>query len=348
MSRAAGSLAQHHAVARAHANIALIKYWGKYSDRQGEHQAPATPSIALALAELTTTTSVTRSGGSADVIRLDGSAARGKERARITDYLQLWRELGLIEGGFRVESASNFDRASGMASSASGFAALAMALSAFVEGGLSTQRLSRLARLGSGSAARSITGGLSALPAGRDPAARLLVPAERVPWGMLICQVEAPRKKTGSRDGMRHARETSPYYAAWLAQCQHDYDSLLAMLRLTPGSSRKSGQPRPRFNLNQVGPLIEANCLAMHACMQAARPALLYWQPATLALMQACARWREHGHSVYFTIDAGAQVFLLCERAALLAVVRLARRVPGVVRAIPSLPGGPARIIDAQ
>jgi len=347
MTRAAGSRELRHVVAVAHANIALIKYWGKYSDARGEHQAPATPSIALALAELTTTTSLTRIGGGADVIRLDGSTARGRERGRITDYLQLWRDHGLIEGRFRVESASNFDRSAGMASSASGFAALATALSAFVPGGLSTQRLSRLARLGSGSAARSITGALSALPAGRDPAARLLVPAEKVPWGMVVCQVDAPRKKTGSRDGMRHTKGTSPYYAAWLAQCKRDYNSLLAVLRLTPGSG-SAGQPRARVNLSQAGPLIEANCLTMHACMQAARPALLYWQPATLALMQATAQWREQRHCVYFTIDAGAHVFLVCERAALPLIARLARRVPSVVRVIPSLPGGPARIIDAQ
>jgi diphosphomevalonate decarboxylase len=350
MSQVAGNRALRHCVATAHANIALIKYWGKYTDRRGEHQAPATPSIALALAELTTTTSVMRSDGSADVIRLDGTTARGKERARIADYLQLWRERGLLEGCFRIESASNFERASGMASSASGFAALALALGAFVDGGLTAEKLTRLARLGSGSAARSITGGLSALPAGADPAARLLLPAERVPWGMVLCQVAAPRKKTGSRDGMRHTRETSPYYAAWLAQCQRDYDSLLAMLRLTPASedSRPGSQQRARFNLNTAGPLIEANCLAMHACMLSTSPPLTYWSSATLAVIAAACDWRAEGLPVYFTIDAGAHVFLICEQAQLAQVALLATELSSVQQAIVSAPGGPASILERR
>lgn len=135
------------AVAQAQANIALLKYWGK---RDGVH-VPATPSISIGVAALTTITCVERSRARTDSLRLNGRPATPADSRRIQEYLELWRTQGLLDGCFGIESNNSFPTAAGLASSASGFAALAMALSAFSPRPLRTAELSRLARRGSGS-----------------------------------------------------------------------------------------------------------------------------------------------------------------------------------------------------
>jgi diphosphomevalonate decarboxylase len=328
------------ATAQAHANIALIKYWGK----RGPGNLPATPSIGLCLEALTTTTSIERSSAKRDSVALDGVAAEGEALRRVVDYLDLWRGAGLIEGRFSVESSNNFPTAAGLASSSSGFAALAMGLSAFCSRRLSLPRLSQLARQGSGSAARSIPGGIAGLTTMKDSAAIALTAPEDVPLGMVLCVVDAPHKSISSRAGMQLSQETSPFYQSWVRQGRLDYRELAYVLheRLGPGKPAL-----PQHALGELGAIVEHNCLAMHACMLATRPPLSYWAPGTLAVMQAARDWRLAKLPVYFTIDAGPHVALLCRTRDLARVAALAADVPGVADAIPSRPGGPARIIEA-
>jgi len=314
--------------ARACSNIALVKYWGK----QGAGNAPATPSIALALDALHTTVSASPIGGSRNVIKLPAGLNKDIARQRITDFIESWRRQGLIRGSFRIESESNFPAGAGLASSASAFAALAKALSAFATPRLTQAQLSRLARRGSGSAARSITGGISALPAGHDPAARLLAPAASVSWGMVVAQVSSSHKEIPSREGMESSRRTSPYYSAWLKQCARDYRAMLKAI----------AEP----DLDTVGSIAEANMLAMHAVMQSTRPALVYWQPATLELLMLAGRLRASGLHAYATVDAGPNVALLCSKADLEAVAARTRHVSGVKRVYKGMPGGPAVFVD--
>jgi diphosphomevalonate decarboxylase len=318
--------------AQACANIALCKYWGK----QGHGNAPATPSIGLALAELTTTTTVTRIKGKQDQVLIDGRPAGAEASKRVRDYLKLWRGRGLIEGCCRVESSNSFPTAAGLASSAAGYAALACALSAWSNVRLSPAQLSRLARLGSGSSARSIPGGLTALASGDDPAARLLAKAEAVPWGMVIAVIDSGKKAIGSRAGMELSRRTSPYYAQWVQKAQQHYRQMRRALR--------------NWDLTRVGELMEENTLAMHACMLAAHPPLLYWRGATAELWQQVGRWRKAGLQVYATTDAGANVAVLCGRSDLR---RVAQRVRNWAAAggesgtvIAGEPGGPAHLIS--
>jgi diphosphomevalonate decarboxylase len=314
--------------ARACTNIALCKYWGK----QGPGNAPATPSISLALDALTVTMTVSRSRGADDVIRLPRGLNRPVAAARIREYLKLWRRQRLVTGSLRVESEMNFPAGAGLASSAAAYAALARALAGLSNVSLSTGQLSRLARHGSGSAARSITGGISALPAGTDPAARQLAPPSAVPWGMVVALVSAKHKDIASRPGMEASRRSSPYYERWLKQAARDYRAALKAI--------------VDWDLDATGRIAEANMLAMHAVMLATRPALVYWEPATLALIRLAARLRDAGLPAYATIDAGPNVALLCHRDDLQGVAARARRVAGVERTITSLPGGPSEIID--
>lgn len=331
---------KRRARALAFANIALIKYWGK----AGPENSPATPSIALTLEALRTETMVEAIASGDDTVELNGATAAPELRERVAAYLDEWRKPGLLTGAVRVSSVNHFPTAAGLASSASGYAALSVALDGISEAHLTMRQLSRLARLGSGSAARSIAGGLAALPLGNDPAAHCLLTASQVPWAMVLCLVDAAPKAVSSRAGMEHCRTTSPYYPAWLRQARHDYSRMLDAIR----HMKQDVQAGSREMLSEVGELMEASCLAMHACMLAARPPLAYWSPATLEVIAAVRRWRADSVAAYFTIDAGPHVALLCLREDAALVSQLASQVAGVQQVIVSMPGGPARVIEVQ
>jgi diphosphomevalonate decarboxylase len=343
--------------ARAHSNIALCKYWGKLelprlagepwlAWRLRKINCPATSSISLTLDALTSETTVTLLGPDAqqDSAVLDGREADGRTQSLLSGYISLWRAAGLLSGYVHVESHNNFPTAAGLASSASGYAALAAALSGFAPEPLSQQELSRWARRGSGSAARSIHGGVVALPVGSDAAASLAVSAAQTPLAMAVCIVEAPPKDVSSRDGMSRSAATSPYYEAWLGQALADYDSMIETLWTAAQSPDSTTDPDKL--LWELGAVTERNCMAMHAVMQTTVPSLLYWAPGTLAVMHAVRHWRDDGGPpAYFTIDAGPHVELLCLQTDLDEVVRLAGQLPGVQRVVPCLPGGPAEIV---
>jgi len=317
--------------AQACANIALCKYWGK----QGPGNAPATPSISLALAELAATTTVTRVEDSRDRLVLNGRRATGVTRDRLLEYLAVWRQRGIISGCFRLEARNSFPTAAGLASSAAGYAALALALSGFAKSRLTRAELSRLARWGSGSSARSIPGGLAALATGKDPAARRLAEAGEVPWGMVVALVDAQAKQVSSREGMELSRRTSRFFEEWTRIGQQHYREMRRALR--------------SWDLARVGELMEENTLAMHACMLTTRPPLFYWRAATVELMQQARSWRQTGLQVYATTDAGANVALLCKRSDLARVAQRLKRLKSagaaIADVIASEPGGPARIV---
>ncbi|MCB1221225.1 MAG: diphosphomevalonate decarboxylase [Planctomycetales bacterium] len=316
--------------ARAHANIALCKYWGK----SGPLDTPATPSISLALDSLTTITTAEMIDAADDAVVINGKVATGIERERVVRYLDIWRTEKLIEGRVRIESENSFPMSSGLASSSSAFAALATALNELSEVRITQTLLTKLARRGSGSAARSITGGLSSLSNGDDPAARLLVPASDVPWGMVVGVVDSEPKQYSSREGMKLSEQTSPYYRRWVLQARHDYRYMLHALR--------------GWDLAEVGEIAEENSNAMHACMLATRPTLMYWQAGTMDIMHSVVAWRNEGLKAYYTVDAGSHVAVLCHIDDLDEVTKRMQAVPSVVKAIANRPGGAAVLVAMQ
>lgn len=318
-------------IARAYSNIALTKYWGKAS---AEGNIPATPSISMALEKLCTETSVARVESSKDTVTLNDTPVSGPILQRHIDYLDFWRGQNLIEGRFHIESKTDFPVAAGLASSASGFASLAKALSGFSSTTIDSSRLSRLARIGSGSAARSIPGGLAILPLTPDPAAELLMAAEDIPWAMAAVIAGGQSKKVSSRDGMRITEETSPYYRSWISRAAMDFELMLSAIE--------------KKDFTTIGHIAESNALAMHCCMMASNPPLFYWNPSTVEVIHAVGSWREDGFEVYFTIDAGPYVILFCRRDDLEETAWRAGRVSGVKEVIPSLPGGGAEIITVE
>ncbi len=313
----------------AYANIALVKYWGKRLDG---NNAPATPSISLGLEALRTETIIERISEKIDLVELDGQKADSKTTNRIINYLDHWRWNDLIEGFFKVSSKNYFPTGAGLASSASGFAALATALSGFSTKKIDRLELSKLARIGSGSAARSIPGGISAMVTNSDPSARKIIDSSEIPWGMVVAVVDAPSKEIGSTEGMILSRETSPYYNAWLKTAREDYKAMLPAIK--------------EFDLERVGKIAEANALAMHACMSATRPSLVYWSEATITLLRKVKEWRLDGIQVYATIDAGPHVCLLANLSDLAKIAEKTKHISGVKKVFSSKPAPSSSIIS--
>ena len=326
------------ATACACANIALVKYWGK---RDAARNLPAAGSLSLTLDALVTETTVRFDPALAtDHMVLDGAPASAAVLARTSAWLDHVRALAGITGRAAITSVNHFPTASGLASSASGFAALAVAATGAAGLALDDAALSRLARLGSGSAARSIHGGFARMHAGaRDDggdafATAIDAPAMAARVRMVVAEVGggAP-KRHGSRDAMDHCAATSPLYAGWLGS--------------VPGDLVAAEEAIAAGDLEALGVVTEASALAMHAAAIASRPAILYWQPATLAAMAEVVALRAAGRAAWATMDAGPHVKVLTDAADAEHVAAAMRTVPGVTAVIIAAAGGRAAVVDA-
>lgn len=282
-------------------NIALCKYWGK---RDSELNLPITSSLSISLAELGAETIVRQIDSDRDIFILNGSEIDPDSDAgrRVVEYLDLVR--GDQHGCFRVESQSNVPVAAGVASSAAGFAALALALDDLFGWGLDRRELSIMARLGSGSAARSVYDGFVEWHAGQRADGSDCF-AERIDaeWRDLrIALIEISRepKPIGSRPAMARTVETSSLYSGWPQRVAADIVEIRAAI-----SDR---------DIDRLGSAAESNALSMHATMLDARPPVLYWRPATLVAIEKVWRMRAEGVGVYMTMDAGPNLKLIFEQ----------------------------------
>lgn len=317
----------HRATARACANIALAKYWGK-SDV--EHNLPAVPSISLTLAEMVTETVVEPDASlAADAFELNGRPAGAKERARVTKMLDVVRARAGVETFARVSSRNSFPTASGLASSASGFAALAGAATAAYGVRASAGRISALARASSASAARSVFGGFVKLPAGKPGhatlAAKPLFGSEHWDVRLVVAVMDEGQKDVGSTDGMENSRRTSPLYDAWLAAA--------------PKLTRTIERALAARDMERLGPAMEQSTIAFHACAMTSVPAVFYWKPATLAALATVRALRREGIGCYATMDAGPHVKVLCATKDAPRVRAALERTEGVLRTLLATPG---------
>jgi diphosphomevalonate decarboxylase len=324
--------ARRTATARAQSNIALIKYWGK---RDAALNIPAVGSISVTLDALSTDTKVSFSNDlTRDELHLSGVAA---DASRVSAFLGIVRQQAGVTQWALVESSNNFPTGAGLASSASGFAALAVAACAAAGLKRGERELSILARRGSGSAARSIFGGIVELHAGilsdgTDSFAEPILSPADWPLSIVVAITEFGEKSVNSTTGMGESSLTSPFYPAWVETAEND----LAGMR-TAIAAR---------DFARVGELAEYSCLKLHALMMSTRPALLYWNSATMAALHAVRELRAGGIPVYFTIDAGPQLKALCLPEHAGAVADALRTVPGVHETRVSALGGGARLIS--
>ncbi|MDP4030911.1 MAG: diphosphomevalonate decarboxylase [Patescibacteria group bacterium] len=251
------------ATAFAPVNVALIKYWGKSDPIL---RLPANSSLSVSLTNLGTTTTVE------------------------------WRE----NAEPKIITENNFPMSVGLSSSASGYAALTVAMAAAAGLKLSEKELSRLARLGSGSACRSIPGGWVEWAKGNDKASygKTIFPANWWDLRILVVLLSTKPKPVSSSAGQKLAA-TSPYFAA--------------RTKAVPGKIKQIKQAIKQKNFTVMGEIMEADCLNMHQVMQTQQPPLNYLLPETEIVIQAIRQWRGEGLESYFTINTGQNVFVFCQ-----------------------------------
>ncbi len=295
----------HKATVKAPPNIAFIKYWGA---RDLERAIPFNPSISMTLERCYSRCTVEwldqdgehdikwRGGGGG----FEAAPPAFAERIRAhLDRLRLWAGVG---GCFRVATENSFPAAAGLASSASGFAALTLATTRALGHNLAVSELSSLARAsGSGSAARSVLGGYVEWPSGDSAEAchaYQLAPADH--WSLcdVIALVETGPKAVSSLDGHRRA-ESSPYF--------------VRRQELLPGRLEAVREAITDRDFARLGSVLEAEAIDLHCVAMTSQPPIFYWQPGTLSVLAAIRQLRRDGVAAYATMDAGANVHTLCQ-----------------------------------
>jgi diphosphomevalonate decarboxylase len=319
------------ATAVANPNIAFIKYWGN-TDRA--LNLPANPSLSMNLAALTTVTTVEfQADLPGDVVRIGDQPAGREALVRVIDHLDRVRSMAGISDRARVASRNDFPAGAGLASSASGFAALSLAATRAAGLVLNEAELSRLARLGSGSACRSVPAGFSLWEGTSDETsfARQLAAADYWALRDVIAIVSSGHKSVASQDGHSLA-QGSPYHQVRLAAVPQ----MLARARAAILAR----------DLTVLGPVVEADALAMHGVMITSQPPLMYWLPATVVVLHAVHDWRNDGLGVYYTVDAGPNVHCICQEADAAQVAARLRNVAGVQEVLTTGPGEAVRLVD--
>ena len=324
----------NRATAVAHANIAFIKYWGNWDDAL---RLPYNDSLSMNLSAATSTTSVTFDDRlPADVLVIDGLEQPGESRARAAAHLDRVRSRAGVAAHALVESSNTFPMGTGIASSASGFAALTLAACAAAGLALGEAEASALARLASGSACRSIPGGFVEWRAARidaDSWAFSIAPPEHWDLCDLVAVVSRSHKAVGSTGG--HAAALgSPYWGARLEELTWRIPEVRSALLAR--------------DFRRFGPAVEAEALSLHAIAHTGRPSILYWSPGTVALMHQVRQWRRDGLPVFFTLDAGPNVHLLCEAVHGAAVAAALSELDYVEFVLDNRPAGPAHLIPER
>lgn len=320
------------ATARSFSNIAFIKYWGNRDDAL---RLPANSSLSMNLDDLHTTTTVRFDpAASGDRLLLNGNEVAGPARERVSRHLDLLRRAAGVEYPADVASVNNFPTGTGIASSASAFSALTVAAAAALGLSLSERTLSVLARQGSGSASRSVPGGFVEWHAADDSEssyAESIAPPEH--WALvdIVAIVSREHKAVGSTGGHALA-PTSPLQGARVMDTPR---------RLT--LCRRAILER---DFDSFAAVVEQDALMMHGVMMTSTPALLYWQPPTLRLIDAVMAWRAAGIPVCFTIDAGPNVHVITTGEHADRVSAQVRTVEGVQAILRARPGGPARLLS--
>jgi diphosphomevalonate decarboxylase len=324
------------ATALAHPNIAFIKYWG---NRDDDLRLPMNSSISMNLDGLFTRTKVTWNENReavSDTLILNGEAIPGKALLRMSNLLDHVRKMARINLRADVVSETNFPSGAGMASSASAFAALSLAAVQAAHLDLGSEALSRLARRGSGSACRSIPAGFvewSAASSDKASFATSIAPPEH--WSLVdvIAIVSSAHKSTGSTEGHALAG-TSPLQSARVKDAPRRIDIC-----------RRSILER---NFSALAEIIEIDSNLMHAVMMTSSPPLFYWQEATLTVMRTVRMARADGLMACYTVDAGPNVHVICEKANVDDLVDLLNGIPVVSEVRIAPVGGPARLLQVE
>lgn len=312
--------------ARAHANIALVKYWGKENEEQ---VIPYNSSLSLTLDKLYTDTTIETSVK--DEFYLNGELADEKDKEKVFRFIDRFRSLSLRKNTIRITSVNNFPTAAGLASSASGYAALATAANRYFNLNMSNRELSEITRFGSGSATRSLFGGFAIWKKETVPYAYEF---DRADWdiAMIIVIISQDHKEISSREAMSNTVRTSPFYPAWVESANIDFEQMMLAIK--------------KQDFRSVGEITRNNALRMHASMMAANPPIVYWQPLSLAVLQLVDQMNREGFECYATMDAGPNVKVLTRRSQANLIVERISELMNRDQVIVCLPGEGSVILD--
>lgn len=318
------------AVAQAQPNIALIKYWGK---RDHDKNLPAVSSLSVTLDSLWTKMSVEFGAGSgADTLLVNGSPAPAMEK-RVSQCIDL--VAGTERAAASIVSECNFPIGAGLASSASAFAALAVATAGACGKTHATQALAQLAGTSSGSAARSLYGGIVALTAGDENIhVQPLLDQHEWPMEVIVAVTEKREKPIGSGAAMIRGEQTSPFYPSWVERQDEDLET-----------AKEAVLAR---DFECLAAISEHNCLKMHSVMWSSKPPIVYWNSATLSCLETIRSLQSAGHAVFFTIDAGPQVKAVCLPESVAAVMDALQSTPGVLSLLRSKLGAGAKLLTPE
>lgn len=286
------------ATARANTNIALIKYWGK---RDSQQMLPSNSSISVTLDGFYTETQVEyQTGLMSDEFFLDGERVIGKSLDRVQNFMDRIRRVTGMTQYARIQSENHVPTEAGLASSSSAFSALALAATQAAGAELSLPELSRMARYGSGSACRSVYPGFVLWDKGTDEESCVAAPIAMEAWDdfrMIALMIDHRAKKLDSREAMKRTQMYSPYFEAWTQDAERMIQPMCSALQ--------------QHRFAAVGKLAQQSCLRMHASLLAAGQ--WYLQAESLTAMNRVQSLQDSGVDVYFTMDAGPNVKLLCE-----------------------------------
>lgn len=321
------------ATATAPSNIAFIKYWGRKDEKL---RLPENASISMNLSNLSTITTVEfNKNFKKDSIEINGLKGEN-EGGRIIKHLDRIRKIGQNPSASlraRVVTENNFPTGTGLSSSASGFAALTVAASVAAGLKLSEKELSILARQGSGSACRSIPDGFVEWLDGNTNETSYgvsLYPHNYWDIVDVVGVVSKNKKEVSTAEGHRLA-VSSPFFPIRLERINEKIKLI------------KKYMEEKNFRL--FGELLEQEALELHAIMLTSSPSLIYWLPGTLRVMHAVKRWRQEGLQVYFTVNTGQDIHLICQKKDVDRVVEKTKEVPDVQKTIINYPSIGAHLI---
>jgi diphosphomevalonate decarboxylase len=314
----------------AHPNIAFIKYWG---NRDNELRLPVNGSISMNLDGLFTKTTVTFNSAKQDSLSINNTEVKGKGLERVSYILDIVRKMANMDEKAEVTSENNFPAGAGIASSAAAFAALALSASKAAGLNLSESELSKLARRGSGSASRSIPSGFVEwqMETSEEDSFAFSI-ADVNHWNLVDCiaVVSSAHKKTGSTEGHAIAG-TSPLQDARVADTTRRLDICRNAIL--------------KKDFEAFANIIEHDSDMMHSVMMTSNPPLMYWQASTVEIFHQVREWRQSGLPVGYTVDAGANVHVLCLGEYAKEVEKKLRELSGVKDVLVAGVGGGARLI---
>jgi len=317
------------AMARSHPNIALIKYWGK---RDTTKNLPAVDSLSLTL------------GGLWTKMKIDLSLNLDRDELIINgvidepNLLRISQCLDLVMGKNRkfakIISECNFPISAGLASSSSSFSALVVAANAAMKKEANTQLLAAQAGTISGSAARSILGGIVELNnISNTIRIKQLSNATRWPLSVVIAITDKNKKSISSSKAMNLSSRSSPFYSAWIKNQSPDMKEARLAVK--------------NKDFDKLAAVSEYNCLKMHSVMWTTKPSVVYWNAATLNCMHAIRDLQQIGEPVFFTMDAGPQIKAVCLPESETRIIKRLTEIDGVVSIMKSgLGEAPTSSID--